>query len=89
MMTEQAPCKSVKKGNKWIMAAELAAVLLVSATVFTCGRLAAFGERGGHGCGGEFVLLLLPVVYYLLKQTVSDWIRDIADLWQARVPPQN
>jgi len=66
-----------KKGSGIAAAIELAAILLATAAAFCWGRRTAVAERGLHGLGGEYLLLLLPVVYYLLKQTVWDWVQDI------------
>jgi len=53
---------------------ELLAVLLLTAAAFLCARAAAQTERDGPACGGEVMLLLLPVVYYAGKRIILDWL---------------
>ena len=33
-------------------------------------------------CGGEYSLLLLPVLYYIWKQVLIDWITELRYLWR-------
>lgn len=56
---------------------ELAAVLLVTATAFVWGRSAAMAEWGRENFGGEHLLLLLPIMYYIGKRILLDWIEDL------------
>lgn len=60
---------------------ELAIALLTAVLVFQVGVAAAWAERGYDACGGEYLLLTLPVLYYAGKQTLQGWI---ADLWEIR-----
>lgn len=53
--------------KKWFAAAELTAVILITAAVFVLGKRAAMMERGYSACGGEYLLILLPVIYYIVK----------------------
>ena len=62
------------------MAFELAAVLLVTALAFAWGLRTAQAERGYTAIGGEYLLLLLPAMYYTGKRTILDWIADIREL---------
>ena len=55
---------------------ELAAVLLVTALAFAWGKQAAQAQRGYTAIGGEYLLLLIPFMYYPGKRTVLDWITD-------------
>ena len=64
------------------VALELAAVLLVTALTFAWGIRAAQAERGYEAVGGEYMFLLLPVIYYTGKQTILDWIADLRELWR-------
>lgn len=64
------------------MLLELAAVLLVTALTFVWGKQTARIERGYEAIGGEYLLLLLPAIYYTGKQTILDWIADIRELWK-------
>ena len=59
---------------------ELAAVLLVTALAFAWGKLAAQAQRGYTAIGGEYLLLLIPFMYYPGKRTVLDWITDLRKL---------
>lgn len=63
-------------------ACELLAVLVITGTAFMLGKGAALAERGYEAVGGEYLLLLLPVVYYAGKRTVLDWAAEIRRLWR-------
>ncbi len=63
---------------------ELAAVLLMTALAFAWGKRAALAERGYNAIGGEYLLLLLPAMYYTGKQTILDWIADLRELKKGR-----
>ena len=58
---------------------ELAAVLLMTALAFAWGKQTALAERGYNAIGGEYLLLLLPAMYYTGKRTVLDWITEIRE----------
>ena len=64
------------------MVLELAAVLLVTALAFAWGRQVAQTERGYTAIGGEYLLLLIPAMYYTGKRTILDWIADIREQWR-------
>jgi len=57
----------MNRKQKWFAAAELAVVLLITAAAFVWGRRAALIERGYSAFGGECLLILLPVIYYIIK----------------------
>ena len=59
---------------------ELAAVILVTALAFAWGKQAAQAQRGYTAIGGEYLLLLIPFMYYPGKRTVLDWITDLRKL---------
>ena len=63
---------------------ELAAVLLVTALAFAWGRQVAQTERGYTAIGGEYLLLLIPAMYYTGKRTILDWIADLRELKKGR-----
>ena len=63
---------------------ELATVLLVTALAFAWGMQTAQAERGYTAIGGEYLLLLLPAIYYTGKRTVLDWITDLRELTKGR-----
>ena len=57
-----------RKKKSRLAAAEFLAVLIVTAVVFTKGLSAALAWRGYKAVGGEFMLLLLPIIYYEAKR---------------------
>ena len=61
------------------VACELLAVLLITGTAFMWGKGAALSERGYEAIGGEYLLLLLPAIYYTGKRTLLDWIADLRE----------
>lgn len=61
---------------------ELVAVLLLTALAFVWGKQTARIERGYEAIGGEYLLLLLPAIYYTGKQTILDWGAEIRELWK-------
>ena len=61
---------------------ELAAVLLLTALAFAWGKQTAQAERGYTAIGGEYLLLLLPAMYYTGKRTILDWVTEIRELWR-------
>ena len=61
---------------------ELAAVLLVTALAFAWGKQAAQAQRGYTAIGGEYLLLILPAMYYTGKRTILNWVADIRRLWK-------
>lgn len=66
------------------MVLELATVLLVTALAFAWGKQAALAERGYNAIGGEYLLLLLPAMYYTGKRTILDWIADLREQKEGR-----
>lgn len=66
------------------MVLELAAVLLVTALAFAWGKQTALVERGYNAIGGEYLLLILPAMYYTGKRTILDWIADLRELKKGR-----
>ena len=46
---------------------ELAAVLLITIAAFAWGVKTVRIERGYEAIGGEYLLLLLPAIYYTLR----------------------
>lgn len=66
------------------VALELAAVLLVTAAAYAWGRNAAMAEWDRETLGGEHLLLLLPIIYYLWKRVLLDWLADLCDEWRDR-----
>lgn len=62
------------------VALELAAVLLVTALAFAWGMQTAQAERGYTAVGGEYLFLLLPLMYYPGKRTILDWATEIREL---------
>lgn len=64
------------------LAAEFLAVLIVTAVVFTKGLSAALAWRGYKAVGGEFMLLLLPIIYYEAKRIILDFVADFVELYR-------
>ena len=70
----------MNKGKNRIAAAvELATVLLITAAAFVWGQWAARIERGYTAHGGEYLLLLIPAIYYIGKRIAADWIAELQD----------
>ena len=63
------------------VAVELASVLLVTVSAFVWGRQTALAERGYTAIGGEYLLLLLPLMYYSGKRIVLDWGAEVRSQW--------
>ena len=68
-----------RKKNWAAAAVELAAVLLATAAAFAWGQWAALIERGYTARGGEYLLLLIPFIYYTGKRTILEWIAELRD----------
>ena len=66
--------------NRAAAAVELAAVLLATAAAFAWGQRAALIERGYTAHGGEYLLLLIPFIYYTGKWIAEDWIKDFREM---------
>lgn len=71
-----------KKKSRLAAAAEFLAVLIVTAVVFTKGLSAALAWRGYKAVGGEFMLLLLPIIYYEAKRIIIDFVADFVELYR-------
>lgn len=56
---------------------EWSLVILVTMTAFRLGVIYAYLERGYQAHGGEYLLLLIPPIYYAAKRTLIDWIADL------------
>ena len=65
-----------------LAAAELLAVLIVTAVVFIKSRGYALAWRGYEAVGGEFMLLLLPIIYYEAKRIILDYVADFVALYR-------
>lgn len=63
-------------------AAEFLAVLIVTAVVFIKSRGYALAWRGYEAVGGEFMLLLLPIIYYEAKRIILDYVADFVALYR-------
>ena len=70
------------KKKSRLAAAEFLAVLIVTAVVFTKGLSAALAWRGYTAVGGEFMLLLLPIIYYEAKRIILDFVADFVELYR-------
>lgn len=73
----------MNRKKEWIAAAvELAVVLLATVAAFAWGKRAAMIERGYTAHGGEYMLLLIPAIYYAGKRVLLDWIEELRELWR-------
>ena len=43
-----------------------------------------FKERGYTARGGEYLLLVIPFIYYTGKRIAEDWIVELRELWRGR-----
>lgn len=59
-----------------LRALEAVVVILVSFLLFRMGQAQALHERGHEAIGGEYLLLGLPVLYYLLRAVLKDYLAD-------------
>lgn len=57
----------------------LVTVLLVTVAAFAWGKTTARIERGYEAIGGEYLLLLLPAIYYAGKRVLLDWIAGLRE----------
>lgn len=74
----------MNRKRNWIAAAvELAVVLLITVAAFTWGQRAALIERGYTAYGGEYMLLLIPAIYYAGKRVLLDWIAELRAIWRS------
>lgn len=64
------------------MTPELLAVLIVTAVVFIKSRGYALAWRGYEAVGGEFMLLLIPIIYYEAKRIILDYVADFVALYR-------
>ena len=71
-----------RKKKSRLAAAELLAVLIVTAVVFIKSRGYALAWRGYEAVGGEFMLLLLPIIYYEAKRIILDFVVDFVELYR-------
>lgn len=55
------------------------AIILASALLFIAAKDAAFKERGYEAFGGEYVILLLPFIYYVAERIIKDWITHLKE----------
>ncbi len=66
--------RKAKRLIKW------AAISILSVILFLIGKESALRERGYSAIGGEYLLLLLPVFYYIFERVIKDWIEAIREL---------
>lgn len=71
-----------RKKKSRLAAAELIAVLIVTAVVFIKSRGYALAWRGYETVGGELMLLLLPIIYYEAKRIILDFVADFIELYR-------
>ena len=71
-----------RKKKSCLAAAEFLAVLIVTAVVFIKSMSYALAWRGYEAVGGEFMLLLLPIIYYEAKRIILDFVADFVELYR-------
>ena len=70
------------KKKSRVAAAEFLAVLIVTAVVFIKSMGYALAWRGYEAVGGEFMLLLLPIIYYEAKRIILVYVADFVELYR-------
>ena len=65
---------------------ELIVVLYLTAFIFALGCAVATAERGYKAYGGEYLILVLPALYYTGKRTVKDWLADLREIRRGNQP---
>lgn len=66
---------AVKLSRTQILALlELILILLATVLLFRAGMVAARAQRGYDAYGGEYLILEFPVLYYIGKQILQDWL---------------
>ena len=65
-------------------AIEAVVVILASLALFLVGQAHALQERGYEAIGGEYLLLALPVLYYLLRAVIKDYLADLREIRRSR-----
>jgi hypothetical protein len=68
------------KKKSRLAAVERFLVLTATAALLIKAQSYALAWRGYFAVGGEFMLLLLPIIYYIVKQEIRDFAADIAEL---------
>lgn len=71
-----------RKKKSRLAAAEFLAVFIVTAVVFIKSMGYALAWRGYEAVGGEFMLLLLPIIYYETKRIILDYVADFVELYR-------
>lgn len=61
-------------------AIEAVVVIITSLALFLVGQAHALQERGYEAIGGEYLLLALPVFYYLLRAVIKDYLADLREI---------
>ena len=75
-----------KKKSRLAAAVELSLILIVTANLFVMAADYALVERGYHAVGGEGLIPLVPIIYYLVKRVIRDFAADVARCY--RNPPE-
>ncbi|MCL2107794.1 MAG: hypothetical protein FWH20_00420 [Oscillospiraceae bacterium] len=53
---------------KWL------AIIAITVILFLCAKKHAYEFRGYEAIGGEYIILLLPVIFVLIRKVVKDWL---------------
>ena len=57
-------------------------LIAVAIALFYWGKGQAYKQRGYEAYGGEYLLLLLPLIWYAIETTVRDYIKEAKKLWK-------
>jgi len=71
-----------KRKSRLSAVVKWAAVVVASLILFVVAKDYALRERGYSAIGGEYMLLLLPLILYAAGRTVKDWIADLRALFR-------
>ena len=72
----------MKKKKALAGAIKWAAITFASLTLFIICKDFAARERGYTAIGGEYLLLLLPFIYYIFERVVKEFTADIKQLYK-------
>lgn len=73
--------KPLEKRRQWRQAVKWAGIAAGTLWLYRWGAARALAERGYYACGGELLLLLIPLLYYMIERLAADFVRDIREFW--------